>query len=563
VSPTGTLRQAEAKLVNEPQNAAPQAAERALEGIVEELEIVRAFPAEVSREVERLKAEPGIVDPKLVDCTALPFVTIDGPTSKDLDQALYIEASGKGHVVHYALADAAYYVPTASALFQEALRRGASFYFPGFSVPMLPRELSEGLISLNPAVDRRALVFEMKLDEAGRSISTRVIRARVHSRAKLAWGDVQRFYDDPSKSPIAGQPFADSLRALREVGKRRILLAEAQDVVRYHRREVEIKTTDGAPPLDPAGAPGRPRFVVIEAIRDEVELYNEQISLLVNREGGRMLAESSDPRLQPIYRVHPAPDPEKLGALAALTRGVAVAHGLDVARWALTPGESLNAFLSRLPKDGPELRIARALERQAILVNMRSAFSAQPSAHFGVGAEVYARFSAPMREVVGIFVHKELLELGGLERPGETRVDEALREAIVTAANRSRDTQRKVNDHVNRRVLDAIFKRDLGTIARHRGTVMGMTSSKIHVELDQPGMDVKVYLRDIGKQLAPPSANRKRPTPVWLDLSAEGAVLATREDKKVVCVIGDAVDVTALAHDESQDRWVLGLERVI
>ncbi len=528
-------------------------AEQALEGVLEELEIVRAFPEEVTREVEAWLERPGIDDPALVDRRALPFVTIDGATSKDLDQALYIEKAGKGHVVHYALADASHYAPSSSALFREAVRRGASFYFPGFSVPMLPRALSEGLVSLNPRVDRRALVFEMELDEAGRSTSTRVVRARIHSQAKLAWGDVQAFYDDRKASPLASESFADSLDCLREVGKRRIVLAEMQDVVRYRRREVEIKTTPGAPP----------GFVVIEAVRDEVELFNEQISLLVNREGGRMLADSNDKRLQPIYRIHPAPDPEKIGALCALTRGVASAHGLPEASWSLHPGESLNAFLGRLPSEGPHVRVARALERQAILINMRSAFSASPSAHFGVGAEVYARFSAPMREVVGIFVHKELLELYGLERPGETEVDEALRESIVSAANRSRDTQRKVNDHVNKRVLDGIFRADMAAGTRRRGTVMGITSSKIHVELDDPGMDAKVYLRDIGKQLAPPSADKKKPAPVWLDLTGDGATLVTRDDKRVVCAVGDAVDVRAIGYDAGQDRWVLGLDRAL
>lgn len=532
---------------------APGPAEQALAGVLEELEIARGFPEAVTREVEAWLANPGIDDPSLVDRRAQPFVTIDGPTSKDLDQALFIEKAGSGHVVHYALADASHYAPSSSALFQEAVRRGASFYFPGFSVPMLPRALSEGLVSLNPFVDRRALVFEMKLDEAGRSISTRVVRARIHSHAKLAWGDVQAFYDDRAASPLANEPFADSLDCLREVGKRRIVLAEMQDVVRYRRREVEIKTTPGAPP----------GFVVIEAVRDEVELFNEQISLLVNREGGRLLADSHDKRLQPIYRVHPAPDPEKIGALCALTRGVANAHGLPEASWSLHPGESLNAFLGRLPTEGPHVRVAQALERQAILINMRSAFSAAPSAHFGVGAEVYARFSAPMREVVGIFVHKELLELAGLERPGETAVDEALRETIVTAANRSRDTQRKVNDHVNRRVMDGIFRKDLAEGVRRRGTVMGITSSKIHVELDQPGMDVKVYLRDVGKQLAPPAVDKKRPAAVWLDLTADGAQLVTRDDKRVVCAVGDAVDIWPIGHDAGQDRWVLGLDRVV
>jgi ribonuclease R len=282
----------------------------------------------------------------------------------------------------------------------------------------------------------------------------------------------------------------------------------------------------------------------------------------VNRDGGRMLADSNDKRLQPIYRIHPAPDPEKIGALCALTRGVASAHGLPEASWSLHPGESLNAFLGRLPSEGPHVRVARALERQAILINMRSAFSASPSAHFGVGAEVYARFSAPMREVVGIFVTKSCSSSTASSGPVRRRSTKPAR-VHRDAANRSRDTQRKVNDHVNKRVLDGIFRADMAAGTRRRGTVMGITSSKIHVELDDPGMDAKVYLRDIGKQLAPPTADKKKPAPVWLDLTGDGATLVTRDDKRVVCAVGDAVDVRAIGYDAGQDRWVLGLDRAL
>ena len=162
---------------------------------------------------------------------------------------------------------------------------------------MLPRDLSEGLISLNPGVVRRALVFRMVLDEAANLVRTEVVRARIKSRHKLAWGDVQRLYDDPQSSPLSRGPVRESLLLLREVGEKRIVIADAHDVVRYRRREVEVKVAG-----DEMG------FVVLEAVRDRVELYNEQISILCNREAGRLLADHPAPYLQPIYRVHPAPE---------------------------------------------------------------------------------------------------------------------------------------------------------------------------------------------------------------------------------------------------------------
>lgn len=515
----------------------------ALLQIVKDLEIRDGFDERVEAEVAALAANPGFDDPALEDWTAIPFVTIDNRTSRDLDQALFVrtDASGDGFEVVYALADAAHFVPPGSALFEEALLRGASFYLPGASVPMLPRALSEGLVSLNPNVVRRSLVFVCALDEMGEIRSTRVIRGRIQSRAKLAFEDVQAFYDEPSRSPISREPYADSLRLLRTVGERRMDLAQSAHVVRYRRREVEVKAGAGA-------------FVALEAVRPLVELYNEQVSLLVNREGGRLLARSTDLRLQPIYRVHPAPDIDKLDALRALTAGIARVHGLDPAVWSLKPGEMLNDLLERLPQTAPTLRVARAVERQAILVNMRSAFSIEPAQHFGVGAEVYARFSAPMREIVGIFLHKEMLELLGLEPALDSSVDLQLRERVVSAANRSRDVQRKVNDRANRLVIDQLFAPDLAAKERpgHLGTVMGLSPSKVHVELDTPGLDVKVYVRDLGKALGGK----------WLDLAEDGAALVTRDERTLVCAIGDRIEVRVLGHDRGQDRWIFDLTRI-
>src|SRR5690349_21087678 len=101
------------------------------------------FAPEVEAEAAALVASPGLDDPALTDLEAVPFVTVDGPGTRDLDQALYLERDGDGYLVRYAIADAAYFVKPGSRLFAEALRRGTSYYLPGLSVPMLPRSLSE------------------------------------------------------------------------------------------------------------------------------------------------------------------------------------------------------------------------------------------------------------------------------------------------------------------------------------------------------------------------------------------------------------------------------------
>lgn len=517
-------------------------AESAIARIVEGAALRREHPPEVMREVEALVAAPGTDDPRLADWTARPFVTIDGPTSKDLDQALFVERSGGVFRVHYAIADAAHFAPAGSATFREALARGASYYLPGASVPMLPRELSEGVASLNEGVRRRALVFSTDVDDDGHAKATAVTRAVIRSQRKLAFGDVQALYDDPAASPLRSAPFAESLRLLREVGERRVADLADRDVARFRRRETAIVVEGG-------------RLASKSSPRLDVELYNEQLSILCNREGARLLYAGEGPRVQPIYRVHPAPESERLADFATFTVAVARAHALDPAIWGWAGPDSavsLAAYLARLPDDPALGGVLRAIHRHAVMVNARSSFATFAQGHFGVGADLYARFSAPMREIVGVFCHKELGELleGGPVTDAQRRADEELRVAVVEAANASKQTQRKLNDLVARLVLDQVFSADAalaeGARPRRRGTVMGISQSKVHVELEAPAMDVKLYFYDLGQVLGG----------AWLESDEGGAEVRVKDGGKVVMRVGDRVELVVVGREKRTERWM-------
>jgi ribonuclease R len=514
----------------------------ALRAILDEAKLDPTFPADVEGEAAALVAAPGLDDPALVDEEAIPYVTVDGAGTRDLDQALHLSRDNDQFVVRYAIADAAYYVRPGTALFGEALRRGTSFYLPGLSVPMLPRALSEQVVSLNPNVVRRALVFTTRLDAGGHSLGTKLARARIRSRAKLTFGEVQAFLDAPATSRLAGAEFAESLSLLPVVGGLRQLEAAARQVIRYHRVETQIDLDGEA-------------FVVTARARHEVERYNEQLSLLCNAEGGRLLCEAVgdvDGPAQAIYRVHAAPPAERLAELEQQIGEIVKLQKLDAARWSWTASAPLVDWVEALPSLGTDdrlARIARAAERQAVMVNVRSVFAVEPGQHFGVGANPYARFSAPMREIVGVFVHKEALELFGLAPPRPPAEDRALRDRVVEAANAARERQRRLTDLTTRVVIDQLFNGDLAKAREARparpGTVMGVTASKIHITLDDPPLDVKLYVADAGKALKQ-----------WLTLTPGRAALLDEAGKPAV-IVGDPIVVRVVRRDEGRDRWVL------
>jgi ribonuclease R len=483
-------------------------------------------PPEV--EAEAAACAPDTDDPALIDLTALPFVTIDEVSSRDLDQAVFVRAEGDGHVLYYAIADASYFVRPGSALFAEALRRGTSYYLPGLVAPMLPRRLSEDVISLGPDVERRAIVFTVHLDQLGRNVSSRMDRARVRSRAKLAFGHVQAFYDggplvDVNRATIADAAVLTNLRELAVVGKRRLTLADERHVVPFRRVEVQVDV----------GARG---FIALEDPRFDIERYNEQISLLCNVVGAEHLARAA-PHVQAIFRVHEPPSRERLQALAARINELVNERGLPPTfRWSPAE-EGLDAYLRRLPHD----RVAAAIHRQAMIGGGGAMFKAAPGAHAGVGSDVYARFTAPMREIVGIFVDGE-----ALERPDSPAFgDEALREQVILSANRARDTQRRLDHAVNRLVLDALLAETLATGAERGGTVMGVTRDKVHVRLDDPPIDVKVYVGHLAGQRGA------------IELTPRGSALQCADGSS--WALGDAVKLRVLGRDEARDRWELAI----
>ena len=449
-----------------------------LRNLIKKYNLDEDFPQEVSDELELLLEKPQKHWEGLPDLTALPFVTIDNKDSRDLDQAMAIEElpGQKGFKIYYALADASHFVRPGSAMWAEAKKRGVTFYFPGFNVPMLPRQLSEGLCSLNPNVKRRALVVENTLDIRGDCVSTTLTRALISSQAKLSYPGVQEHYDSED-TIYAKEPFNETLRLLKKIGILRIKRSIKNDVVRYDRVQSEIKTTDSS-------------CVISKKPRLAVESYNEQISLLCNIEGALFLRSQVDPThgMSGVYRVHQPPTAERLTELRESISALVNAHGVDP-NWHWQPDkQSLAEYVRHLP----EGRLAGALQRQALLSNESSYFSIEPGPHHGIGATCYARFSSPMREMVGILTHQMAFD----QKLNQTHVDRETAEAIVNKANQCKMTQKSIAKDAHKIALDHLLLNDLKHEMPDRpyrhGTVFG-TGSKLYVQLDSPPTPIKVY----------------------------------------------------------------------
>jgi len=535
-----------------------------IEDVLEELEIVLKHSADAETEASYWLDNPGHDDPSLEDLTALAFITIDNPDSRDLDQALHIDQTADGYRVRYALADAAYYVRPGSALFDEALQRGATFYTPLIAAPMLPTRLSEGLVSLNPEVPRRALVFDIQLNDDASLQKTGVVRALIRSRAKLSYGGVQDWLDshcglEASESeraimncsvetvhkssnqhtvdPLdADVPYKQTLMLLQHVGEKLISISAQRGVVPFDRSETSISVNSNT------GS-----FEVGRRHRYMTEQYNEQISLLCNMQGAELLMalQGHSDALQAVYRVHAAPLSKNSKSLKNTLDQLVDTHSLDD-RWRWQEGESLAQYVRKLPTDATSSRLKSTIQRQIMRAQRASVFQPEPDIHHALKAAAYARFSSPMREIVGIFTHKELLESLTIDQPTlSTLDDQLLRGKVIKAANTARQTQRKLDKKIQFSVIQSVLNTNISTDNKklYTATIIGLRHDRLYASIDGLALDFKIYRDDLDEQF-----NTR------YEISGTKAVPA--DQNQPIWLLGQGIALSARAYNRERKRFL-------
>nr|WSW49068.1 RNB domain-containing ribonuclease [Streptomyces sp. NBC_01001] len=250
-------------------DAAKAALRTALQKLRTDLHAPAAFPAPVLEAADAAAHSPRLPDK---DATHLPLFTIDPPTSKDLDQAMYLERRpGGGFRVYYAIADVAAFVVPGGALDAEAQKRIVTLYFPDGKVALYPPALSEGAASLLPDQTVPALLWQHDLDAHGEVTTSYVSRALVRSKAKLDYAGVQHAIDSGTAE--------ESVALLRDIGTLREAVEAARGGISLTLPEQEVTFEDGS-------------FRLSYRAPLPVDGWNEQISLMTGMAAARMMLDS-------------------------------------------------------------------------------------------------------------------------------------------------------------------------------------------------------------------------------------------------------------------------------
>jgi exoribonuclease R len=330
-----------------------------------ELEIEADFPLDVVAAAREAAASPSL---PTLDRTDIPFLTIDPPGSRDLDQALHLERAGDGYVVHYAIADLPAFIQPGGLLDIEAHRRGESLYGADSLVPLHPVELSEGAASLLPEQVRPAYLWTITLDAEGAQTDARVERAMVRSRQQLDYAGAQELVDRGAGGPV--------LDLLKEVGILRVHQEAARGGVNLPMPEQVV---------DCSTDPWRLEFRRLL----DIETWNAQISLLTGFAAASMMVYG---RIG-ILRTLPPPPPEAVTRLHRTARALGIEWPAEQ-----TYPDFIRSLDPARPNHAAMTVACTALLRGAGYAAFDGEIPAQPE-HAALGSE-YAHVTAPLRRLV-------------------------------------------------------------------------------------------------------------------------------------------------------------------
>jgi ribonuclease R len=351
-------------------------------------------------------------------------VTIDGEHARDFDDAITIETLPNGHYwlgVH--IADVAHYVPEGGALDEEAYERATSVYFPDRAVHMFPSELSTGLCSLNPNVDRLVQSCLMEINRRGDVVRYEIHDGVIHSDARMTYTDVNAILTD--RDPALMQKYA-SLVPMFETMKELFEILNAQ---RKRRGSIDFDLKEPEIVLDDEGMVED----IIALERNVAHRIIEEFMLIANETVAQHLDEHQVPTL---YRVHEPPDPLKVEQFEEFTS--TLGYSLGAPPNAVQP-RHFQRLVERIHGKPEEKPIAFLMLRTM----QKARYDPSNLGHFGLAAGSYTHFTSPIRRYPDLIVHRTLRE-SRQGMSGERR--EELIEDLPEMARHTSERERRADE---------------------------------------------------------------------------------------------------------------------
>lgn len=432
--------------------------------IIKQFKLPEEFPATVERYVEQFGEEVSKEEMEdRIDLRDLNTFTIDGEDAKDLDDAISIEILDNGNYklgVH--IADVSHYVREKSVLDKEAYKRGNSVYLLDRVIPMLPRKLSNGICSLNPDVDRLTLSVFLQINQKGIVVDNEIVEGIIRSKARLTYDDVSDYLEKESEE--AAKKLVDVSEDLKILEELCEMLYDKRD----RRGSINFEFVEAKIILDEDGTP-------IRIDKEDRRIANrmiEEFMLACNETIAERMYWTEMPFL---YRVHEKPDMERIN---------------DFNKFIHNFGYVIKGTQDVHPKDLQSLTKEVKGKKEETLINMlllrslkKAIYSSEKDIHFGLAADYYSHFTAPIRRYSDLQVHRIIKSYinGNLNSSKQAKLEELLprvAEHTSITERTAEEAEREVEDlKIAEYMLDKIGN-------EYEGMISSLTHFGMFIQLD-------------------------------------------------------------------------------
>ena len=443
--------------------------------LVKEYDLPYDFPEPV---LDEARGIDGVIDKKeldkRLDLRDTLFFTIDGEDAKDLDDAVSVRKTEAGtYNLIVSIADVSHYVTEGSELDREAILRGTSIYMMDRVIPMLPKELSNGICSLNAKEDRLALSVLMEIDNHGKVISSDIRKSVINVRERMSYTGVYKIVRKLDGEQLSDEEL-ESIKQYEQYDKDFSDMIELARILKNKRIKdgaLELDIPESKIILDDDG-------VAIDVKKYEINFANEiieQFMLIANE----VVAEKFYWLEAPfIYRCHETPDPEKIDELNKFlfNIGYKVKYNKD----SIHP-KAFADVLEKIKGTQEEMVVSNLVLRTLKLARYEST----NKGHFGIASKYYCHFTSPIRRYPDLFIHRIISKYIELNYNVNENEIGKYSEQATNYAERSSERE-KIAQKVERESEDikkAEFMRDkIGN--EYEGIVSSITSFGIFVELE-------------------------------------------------------------------------------
>ena len=319
------------------------------------------------------------------DFTNETIVTIDGEDALDFDDAISVKEINNGYEIGVYIADVSYYVQPNSPIDKEASKRGTSIYVADRVVPMLPFELSNGICSLNPNVERLVLACIMQVNNDGNVYRSRIVPGVIKSKARLTYTQVNNYFEKGETSDLP-----ENILKMLDVA------LKAGNIIRKRRERhgaLDLESVELKFHLDENGKP----IEILKKSQGIGEKLIEDLMIITNCEVAKTISNLDIPTL---YRVHDNPPEDKLANFKAFLKNIKLYKNFP----AKITSSSLSNWFNSIEDKDTKFAVSNFLLRALA----KAKYSPINSGHFGLAEEYYLHFTSPIRRYPDLLVHRTI-----------------------------------------------------------------------------------------------------------------------------------------------------------